>query len=135
MRWRIWWLQSCHSMSCNNFLFTEKHWMILQIKNSVVHFLFLSQSCVSYIFLININIYPLCHFLSLLLIYPITFNCNMLTFNIFYPNKLKLCGFLESDSVTFNWETHWTILSFTVFYIYKWHVEICMFLEDRNIVL
>lgn len=77
-------LMELSSMSHNDFLFIETHCIILQIKNLVVPFLFLSLNCVSYISLININIYPLWQLLESMFNKFIALNFSMLIVNILF---------------------------------------------------
>ena len=77
-------LMELSSMSHNDFLFIETHCIILQIKNLVVPFLFLSLNCVSYISLININIYPLWQLLESMFNKFIVLNFSMLIVNILF---------------------------------------------------
>lgn len=77
-------LMELSSMSHNDFLFIETHCIILQIKNLMVPFLFLSLNCVSYISLINVNIYPLWQLLEFTFNKFIALNFNMLIVNILF---------------------------------------------------
>lgn len=77
-------LMELSSMSHNDFLFIEAHCIILQIKNLVVPFLFLSLNCVSYISLVNINIYPLWQLLESMFNKFIALNFSVLIVNILF---------------------------------------------------